>query len=108
MKFCVMVAAIAAVAAPAALAQTAVPADPVTSEASTPAAAGLDGNSPIEVLMASPSAKAVLLKHFPDLDKHPAFEMFKTVSLRELGPLSEGNITEEKVAAFEADLKTTK
>ena len=58
--------------------------------------------------MASPSAKAIVLKHFPDLDKHPAYEMFKAISLRELVPLSEGNITEEKVAAFETELKAAK
>lgn len=88
-----------AVAAPAA-APAAVPA--------APTAAILDGTTPIEVLVASAVAKPILLKHFPNLDKHEAYEMFKSISLRDLAPLSGGNITEEKIAAFEAEMKVAK
>lgn len=102
MKFLtIAAAAVLSLAAPA-LAQT----PPAAASTATPAA--LDGNSPIEALVASPIAKPILLKHFPDLDKHEAYEMFKSVSLRDLAPMTDGKITEEKIVAFEADLKAAK
>lgn len=73
-----------------------------------PAPSTLAGNTPIEVLVASPVANPVLLKHFPNLDKHGAYAMFKGMSLREVAPLSDGNITEKKIVAFEVELKTAK
>jgi hypothetical protein len=84
----------------AAVAQQTAPAAPVQ-----PAAAG---NMPIETLMASPTSKAAVLKQFPDLEKHPAYETFKSISLRDLAPLSGGAVTEEKIVAVEAELKTAK
>ena len=50
------------------------------------AAAPLNGDTPIETLIASPVAKPLVLKHFPDLDQHPAYEQFKSLSLRALAP----------------------
>jgi hypothetical protein len=79
---------------------------PAASAAPAPATAA--GNAPIETLMASPVSKAAVLKQFPDLEKHPAYETFKSVSLRDLAPMSGGVVTEEKIAAVEAELKTTK
>jgi hypothetical protein len=67
-----------------------------------------DGGTPIESLVASPKAKPILLKYFPDIDKHPAYETFKSIGLRDLAPMSGGLITDEKLAAFEAELKSAK
>ncbi len=100
----VMLAAVAAISCAASAQPAAAPAAPVANAA--PAA--LDGNSPIEALVASPVAKPILLKHFPNLDKHDAYEMFKSISLRDLAPMSDGGITEEKIVAFDAELKTAK
>lgn len=72
------------------------------------ASTALSASTPIETLMASPIAKPLVLRNFPDLEKHPAYEQFKTISLRDLAPLSGGAITDEKIAAFEAELKTAK
>ncbi len=81
---------------------------PQAAAPSAPAQAATAGNVPIETLMASPASKAAVLKQFPDLEKHPAYETFKSVSLRDLAPMSGGAVTEEKIAAVEAELKTTK
>jgi hypothetical protein len=80
--------------------QAAPPSAPVQSTAA--------GNVPIETLMASPASKAAVLKQFPDLEKHPAYETFKSISLRDLAPLSGGAVTEDKIVAVEAELKAAK
>lgn len=71
-------------------------------------AAPMNGDTPIETLAASPAGKAALEKHMPEILPHPAFEQFKAMSLRGLQPLSGGIITDEKIAALEADLKASK
>jgi hypothetical protein len=76
--------------------------------APAPVAAPLDSTASIETLMASPKAKPIVLKNFPDLDKHPAYDQFKAISLHDLAPLSGGLITEEKIAVFDAELKAVK
>jgi len=62
-------------------------------------------DSPIEALVNDPATKAVLEKHLPGMDKHPAYGQFKGMSLRQLAPYSQGAITDEKIAAIDADLK---
>lgn len=76
----------------------------------TPAAAAatLNGDTPIETLMAKPETKAILLKYVPEIEGHPAYDQFKTMSLRQLQPLAGGLITDDKIAALEADLKKLK
>lgn len=61
--------------------------------------------SPIEALLADPATKAVVEKHLPGMDKHPAYGQFKAMSLRQVAPYSQGHITDEKIAAIDADLK---
>ena len=56
-------------------------------------------------VVADPAAKAALEKTLPTLAKHPAFEQFKSMSLRELQAYAEGQITNEMVAKVDADLK---
>lgn len=82
------------------------PAVPATGAPTTSTA--LNGDTPIETIAASPEGKAALTKEFPDLLTHPAYEQFKGMSLRALEPLSGGAITDEKIAAFEVDMKTAK
>ncbi len=71
-------------------------------------AVALNSSLPIEALVASPVAKPILLKHFPGLDTHPAYEQIKGMSLRDVAPFSGGAITDEKIAALDADLKAAK
>ncbi|GLK50398.1 hypothetical protein GCM10017620_33720 [Brevundimonas intermedia] len=61
--------------------------------------------SPIEALVNDPATKAVLEKHLPGMDKHPAYGQFKAMTLRQVAPYSQGAITDEKIAAIDADLK---
>lgn len=89
--------ALAAVTAPAiAAAQTDAPAMALTVD------------TPIEALMADERAKAVVTKHLPGIDQHPAYEDFKALSLKSLAPFSQGLITAEmleKIAAELAEIK---
>jgi hypothetical protein len=85
-------------AAPA-LAQT--PPAPATA-AQAPA---LSADTPLEAVVADPAAKAVLDKTLPNISRHPAFDQFKSMSLRQLQPYSEGRISDEAVAKVDAELK---
>ena len=82
---------------------------PETSEApeqeAEAAAAKLTINNSIEELMANEAAAAVVLKHIPGLDQHPAYGQFKVMSLIELQPFSAGAVTDEIIAAVTADLE---
>jgi hypothetical protein len=95
--------ALALVAASPVLAQTATPVATQTSLAAP--AAGYSADTPLETVVADPVAKAVLDKSLPNLAKHPAFEQFKAMSLRQLQPYSQGAISDEAVAKVDADLK---
>ncbi|HBI17755.1 MULTISPECIES: hypothetical protein [unclassified Brevundimonas] len=62
-------------------------------------------DSTIEALVADPATKAVLDKHLPGIDRHPAYAQFKGMTLRQVAPFSQGNITDAKIAAIDTDLK---
>ena len=92
--------AAAGLAAPAAaLAQSDAPAAP---------AAAFTVDTPIEALMADERAKAVLTKHLPGIDQHPAYEQFKALSLKALAPFSQGMISDELLGKIDADLAAIK
>lgn len=81
----------------AALAQSAPP--PV---AAAPQVLTID--TPIEVVAATPKAKAVLDADIPGLTEHPLFDKFKTDSLRALAPKFGGAISDKDLAKVQADL----
>lgn len=62
-------------------------------------------DSSIEDLVANPATKAVLDKHLPGINTHPAYDQFKGMTLAQIAPFSDGHITDEKIAAIDADLK---
>lgn len=62
-------------------------------------------DSTIEALVADPATKAVLDKHLPGIDRHPAYAQFKGMTLRQVAPFSQGHITDAKIAAIDVDLK---
>jgi beta-galactosidase/beta-glucuronidase len=78
-------------------------ADSRSTATAQPAVVTID--SSIEAIAATPAGRKAFEKHIPLLLNHPAYEEFKTMTLRELAPLSEGNINEEMIALVEADLK---
>lgn len=92
--------ALAAVTAPAAaLAQAEAPAAP---------AAAFSVDTPIETLMADERAKAVLTKHLPGIDQHPAYDQFKAMSLKALAPFSQGMISDDLLGKINTDLAAIK
>ena len=104
MKLVVTAAALICIAPAAAFAQTA------PAPAATPApAAKFSVDTPIEQLVADPQAKAVLEQDgLPGVDQHPAYDSFRSMSLRAVQPYSNGVITDEMLAKLEADLTKIK
>jgi len=76
-----------------------------TTPAPAPAAAPLTVNSPIKALLANPATKAILDKHLPALAGHPALTQIQDMSLPQVAPMSQGNITDEILAAIDTDIK---
>ncbi|WP_300578241.1 hypothetical protein [Phenylobacterium sp.] len=62
--------------------------------------------TPVAELMADEKAKAVLEKHIPGIGAHPSYDMFKGMTLVELKPYSEGQITDDTLAAIKSELTT--
>ena len=69
-----------------------------------PVPSGLTLDTPIEALMADERAALVLENHLSGIGAHPAFDQFKTMSLVQLMPFSQGMITEEMLAKVAEDL----
>jgi hypothetical protein len=86
-----------------ALAAVTAPVATLAQDAPAPATA-FSTDTPIETLMADERAKAVVTKHLPGIDQHPAYEQFKALSLKTLAPFSQGLITEDLLAKIQADL----
>ncbi len=107
LKTTVLIAALAL--AGAVQAQTASP-PPESHSASTPPASpparphySVDA-TPIETLEADPEAKALVIKHFASLFDHPAYSMFKSMTLKAIEPYSQGSINDQTLSALQADL----
>lgn len=109
MKFAAFVTAIAMTVAVPAVAQTAAT-DPAPAAPAAGAVAMTKFNldTPIETIVADPAAKAVIDADIPPLTSHPAFDQFKSMSLRALQPLSQGAITDELLKKIETDLAAIK
>jgi hypothetical protein len=97
MVFAAAIAAAAFAAAPAS-AQDA----PATTEATESAKFSVD--TPIEELVADERAKAVLDELVPGLTTHASYEMFKSMSLRQLQPYSQGQINDKTLDEIDAAL----
>lgn len=85
--------------APAAHAQT------NAASSAAAATARFDADTPIETIAADPAGRTVLDRDIPGLLTHPSYEEFKMLSLRQLQPMSGGELTEDQVTKAEADLK---
>jgi hypothetical protein len=86
-----------------ALAETPPAGAAATTAAAPVIAAGVD-KTPIEALVADPATKAVLDKHLPGVAEHPSYDMFKSMTLRDVAPMSGGVVTDDILAAIQADL----
>jgi hypothetical protein len=76
--------------------------------AQTAPATSLTLDTPIEQIVASPAGKAVLDKDLPGLTSHAMYDQFKTMSLKDLQPMSQGAITDEALKKVGDDLATVK
>ena len=82
----------------AASAQMAPAAPAPMAPAMAPVAGALTTDTPIETIVADPAGKAVLDKDAPGLTTHPMYEQFKSMSLKELAPMSQGKIDDAALA----------
>ncbi|CAN5455058.1 hypothetical protein BH10PSE5_BH10PSE5_26290 [soil metagenome] len=60
--------------------------------------------TPIETLVANPAAKAVLDKDIPGMTTHEAYDQFKSMTLTQVAPMSQGAITDDMLKTVQADL----
>lgn len=72
------------------------------------AAAKFSVDTPIETIAADPAAKVVLDAAVPGLTTHAMYEQFKTMSLKQLQPMSGGRITGDGLVKAGAALATVK
>lgn len=56
-------------------------------------------------LLKNEKSAAVLEKHVPGISDHPARPQFEGMTLEEVAPLSNGELTQEMIDAIDADLK---
>jgi hypothetical protein len=106
MKYVAALAAMMVFAA-AAQAQTApAPAPATTPTPATGAKFTLD--TPLADLVANPEAKAVLDKDLPGLTTLDSFDSFKSASLNQVAPYSNGKLTPEMLAKVATDLAAIK
>ena len=71
--------------------------------AAAPAALSVEA-TPIEALVANPAAKAVLDKDIPGLTTHEAYDQFKSMTLTQVAPMSQGALTDDMLKTVQADL----
>lgn len=101
-------AALLACAAPGAIAQTAPAAAPAAPATAPAATAKFTLDTPIEELVANEKAKAVLDSDLPGTTTHPAYDSFKSMSLRAVQPFSNGALTDELLKKVETNLAAIK
>lgn len=63
-------------------------------------------SSSVEQLLSDAKAKAVVEKHIPGISEHPSYDMFKGMTLVQLKPFSEGQITDDTLKAIKSELAT--
>ena len=107
MKLAVSAAAAMLLLAPAALAQTA-PAVTAPAATTTVGAAKFNLDTPIEVIAADEKAKVAFEAALPGVFAHPSYEMFKSMSLRQVQPYSNGELTDEMLKKAEEALAAVK
>ena len=94
---------LALVLAAPAIAQHAAPV-PAPAAPAASAAAKFSLDTPIEQIVADPKAKEVLDADLPGLTTHQAYDMFKSMSLNQVAPMSQGKMSAEALAKVQADL----
>ncbi len=99
----------AAICATSAMAQTApVPAEASASSSAAPACVGekLSSDSLVGDLLDNPDAKAMLVKHVPDLKDNDQIEQARPMTLRSLQAYAPDTFTDKVLADLDIDLAT--
>lgn len=65
-------------------------------------------DTPVEAIVADEKAKAVLEANLPGITTHEHYEMFKTMSLRQLAGMAPDRLTPEVLAKVDTDLAAMK
>ncbi len=68
----------------------------------------LSADTPIQDIVANPDGKAVLDKDLPGLTTHAMYDQFKSMSLKDLQPMSQGAISDEALKKVSDDLAKVK
>lgn len=90
-------------------AQTApAPAVTTTSTTTTASTAKFTLETPIETIAADPKGKAVLDTDLQNITAHPMYDQFKSMSLAQVQPMSQGALTDAALAKVKIDLEAIK
>lgn len=69
----------------------------------------LNLDTPIETIEADPKGKDILTADLGnDVSQHPAYDQFKSMSLNQVAPLSDGKITDDILKKVATDLAAIK
>lgn len=107
MKTFVLAAVMLSSAAPLA-AQSTAPTTPTTTAPAPAPAAKFTLDTPIETIAANPAAKQVLDADLDNITAHPMYDQFKSMSLSQVQPLSQGALTDAALVKVKADLAALK
>lgn len=105
MKSVLLSVLVALTAAPLAAQTAPAPAAPATTTAST---AKFSLDTPIETIAADPKGKAVLDTDLQNITAHPMYDQFKSMSLAQVQPMSQGALTDAALAKVKVDLEAIK
>lgn len=90
------------------VAQTAPTPTATPTPAATEAATKFDLDTPLETIAANPAAKAVLDTDLQNITAHPMYDQFKGMSLNQLQPVSQGQLTDAAMTKIKTDLAALK
>jgi para-nitrobenzyl esterase len=76
---------------------------PAIAEAAAPAGFSVE-TTDLGTLLDNPGAKAVLVKHLPDLVSNEQIQMARSMTLKQLQGFAGDALTDAKLAAIQADL----
>lgn len=62
-------------------------------------------DTPVEAIVANPKGKAVFDAQLPGLTTHEHYPMFKAMTLNQIAPMSNGQVSAEALAKVKADLE---
>ena len=79
-----------------------------TTATSASTAAKFTLDTPIETIAADPKGKAVLDTDLNNITAHPMYDQFKSMSLAQVQPMSQGALSDAALAKVKTDLATIK